>query len=393
MDMPNIKKSHTHKIIIPHKLDIEKCFYLYDCLEHKYGLINFNDVKDKVIIKCNKNDNKTSLESLNQIYKMAFVDDIFVKYYENYCDKCVIIKINNHTINITYEDKLFTESQIDNYVSHIINVIRMFDKEFEHTKIFNFILSPFIKTYDKKSLKKWQDKYPYLIKHDKLINDDVMGPFHINTGVSFGYDMVYLYRADELFKVLFHECIHNFALDINVHNPTCEHGQKSKYEFCDRIFMGKNEYPLLINEAYTEYLALLMLNYYLCQLNYYKHNNPHNITTPKYLYSHMLQRELENSAYQCSKFFKFYNINNIEILLTHNDLKQNTNALSYIFLKYIILINMIDIKGNVIKKVSELMKIEFTKHNINNYNYIINLVNMNLEDDMHMQLSAYKILI
>lgn len=385
----SIKKSTIYKSNIHHDNYIDhKCTDMYDHLFSKYGAINFTSPANKNIQRVNRTE-KDLWKSLNQIYDMDFVDDLFIKYYE-LCDVLLIITINNITINITFENELFEQKQIDMYVFHIINIIRMFDVNLNFDKTFNFILSPFLKTLSYESLKQYFKKYPFTQQVYSEKNESALSPFHINTGVSINHKIIYLYRIDELFKVLFHECIHNFKIDVNDHNMTCEKGVESSFNFCKHMYIGENEYPLLINEAYTEYLAILMWNYYLCQLDVYHHKNPNNIKSISALYAHLICRETENSALQCAKVFKYYNMSNLTMLLNKNALEQNTNAFSYTFIKHILLTNVIDV-DQPIKIMSNLLDETFTVDGIKKYEYILN-INEGL-DDMFLQLSAYKLLI
>lgn len=393
-----IKKSNIHKINMAHKLSNKSSIKIYDDLFDIYNMINFNMIDNKSIHTYNRANNKSfdiNWKPLTQIFDMDFVDEIFIQYFTDYCNMLKVIKINNSTINIAYESNYLSEKQINDYIYHIINIIRMFDNSFNNDKIYNFVLSPFQKTFSYESLKYHFDRYPYLINiyHKNKNNINNMCPFHINTGVSINHNVIYLYRTDELFKVLFHECIHNFKLDINDHNMTCEKNvvMNVQFKFCERFFVGENEYPLLINEAFTEYLALLMWNYYLCQYNFYFLNNPNNISDVKHLYAHLLQKEYENSVIQCSKLFKYYSITDLHILLHKNNLKQNTNAFSYIFIKHIILTSLIMINSNLFKNILTLMNSEFTEEAIQKYEYILNINDANA--DIYMQLSAYKLII
>lgn len=382
-----IKKTTTYKFKT-NILSKEKLINIYDYLKDKYDVINF-DIIDNIIIYDSYDKNIIKLNEL------GFIHEIFIKYYEKHCDKLQIIKINNETINIAYESCYITNNMLDNIRFHIINIIKIFNKNFNKNKIYNFILSPFQKTYTYKSLEIYKDQYPWIQQYINN-NDDGISAFNINSGVSIGSEIIYVYRMDELFKVLFHECIHNFGLDfqredkyICSHQPSnssivLEDSHSKTNNLCSNMYIGTNKYPILINEAYTEYIGLLMWNYYLCNYEYYYNKNPHNLTDIKQLYCHMLQREYDNSVLQCYKYLKYHNINDLTIFLNPNNLKQYTNAFSYIFLKFVLFNNLslpqTDIYNYLIS--------EFIINKLNNYNFLLSLSddNSNL-----LQLSIYKL--
>lgn len=71
---------------------------------------------------------------------------------------------------------------------------------------------------------------------------------HINTGFTLGdHSRIYLYRREELFKVLIHELVHAYEID----NSDINNLQKPVQDFFHRT---EN---LLINEAYTDTIACM----------------------------------------------------------------------------------------------------------------------------------------
>jgi hypothetical protein len=346
------------------------------------------------------------------LYDMSYVSYIFIQYFENCCDTLEKIVINNGynaTVSIAYDSK--DNLPIDDIIFNIINIIKIFASvaDDNSNREYIFILSPFGKTMTYKSMEQYFNKYPWL-RWTANMKDDMMRPFNINTGVSINHNIIFLYRLDEIYKVLFHECIHNFRYDIQC-AVTCNKGNtsNSKSYICTydntktytcnaeqdlskslSFYVGKNEYPLLVNEAYTEYLALVMWVYYLCHYTIYYQKNKYN-SDPKKLYIHMLQRELENSALQTYKLCKYYNISDLSILNKYNNLKQLTNAFSYVFIKYILLLHLIDInlQGNIlIEHINKLMIGECKQIHIYNY-----LTDKSLDvKDTGLQLSAYSLI-
>lgn len=272
-----------------------------------------------------------------QIYNMNFISYIFIQYFESRCDTLIkyVSKNKKIHINITFDSQNTT---VNNYIHHIKNIIYMFvddDKE----RYFNFILSPFVKSFTYKSLEKY--KYPWL-KWTVHMKDDQIRPYNINTGVSIDHTSIFIYRTDEIYKVLIHECIHG-----SKYNPSEQN--------IDRvIYVGSNT-DILINEAYVEYLAILIWDYYLCMIY---DDKSHDINRYE-LFCHMINRELCNSHLLVGKLCRYYNIVDLNILRRPNDIEESTNAFSYIFVKYLFLKNLLDI--NNVDDINRILNMKFDK--------------------------------
>jgi len=313
-----------------------------------------------------------------KLYDMHFISQDIILYLEKECDKFAHVVFYNNINNITFDLFLTWSSHkinndyINNLLNNIISIttwISTFNKNINNTnKKIHLILCPFEKSYDPKNHLNfnWSDCIN--------INKKEITPMHINSGVSTGNEL-YIYRIEELCKVLIHELIHNFNLDI--------------HEFEDEfknipIYFGNNKYPILINEAYTEYIAILLISYYKCHIN-----NTQNYNA----FKHIVKKEYYNSQIACYQLFKFYNITDLTTLLTQNTYNQQTNAFSYIFIKYILLkllvchnnifdfnfynknkylcslLDKFDSKCIIVNNLNDILTTELS--NISNYNYLI----------------------
>ena len=215
----------------------------------------------------------------------------------------------------------------------------------------------------------------------KLNNSTTFTPKHINSGYSIPYSkQIIIYRNEELFKVLVHELLHIFQFNIQEDNDNCG-------IFCD-LYSIKSE-SLLVNEAIVELYALIY-NCILLSLKIYKKININKIID-------MLNIELDFNLYQTSKILYFNNFNNIESFLSKSTNKfisqVNTNIISYIIIKTLILFNINKLHNyNILdnRKLIEKIIIKFFKDikyqtiinsNINNiikYGYIDDNLRMSL---------------
>ena len=175
------------------------------------------------------------------------------------------------------------------------------------------------------------DIYLYLTKHIKLIPTEVnkkVGWIHINTGVTIYSDEITnseinIYRAEEWFKTLIHEGIHNLGMDFN--GDTLEYYNKLK-----RIFIVDSDY--LLFETYTEVWAEIIQILFISILNNKKSINER------------FTNEFYFSLLQSKKIFSLCTMNKG----TYNDLinknnhilklyKEDTNCFSYFILKMVAL--------------------------------------------------------
>ena len=328
------------------------------------------------------------------IYELDFLSYAKLQFLENECHNYIKLISNDAKIiiNIIYSSKITSNTYINSLIYHIHNILNWMIS-INDVKITKFridiLLCPFNKTFTYQFEEDDYIKYPWLL-WTKNMKDDCMSRFNINTGLSWiGINHIVLFRIDEIFKVFLHECIHSLKYDYNDINDCNKQRCETILKHNVKLKIGNiKSNPILINEAYTEYLAILCWNFYLltyyfserltcttdifsCESSgiisdYYKFN----------LYLHMINRELINSAIMCKKLFDYYNITNINILNDYNHIEQFTSAFSYIFIKYIFLVNLIGIFNN--KNVNDINELLINVFNdITSFNYLLNIPSNN----------------
>jgi hypothetical protein len=291
-----------------------------------------------------------------------------------------------YEINIIYSSKEINQDEINKYMFHIHNIIKWLNSYKNKSLIkLDILLCPFKKSFSYNLLDHL--KYPWL-NWTKNLKDNIIQPYHINTGTCIGTKRIALFRIDEIFKVLIHECIHLLELDYYKHHKILDNNLN--------FYVGqKDDYPIRMNEAIVEYMAIIFWNYYLVNYNEYsdkKYGDKYKI------FVHMLSRERVNSAIMCKKLFDYYNIKDLTIFNQYNNIKQNTNAFSYILIKYIMLKNILYMdnynsntsKKNNITKIKKMLNNEF--NNIGKYDYLLK-INLFKEDNHKLRLSLYNLTI
>ena len=128
---------------------------------------------------------------------------------------------------------------------------------------------------------------------------------------------IYLWRKDDIEKVLIHEALHSVHYDIDIINQTLIPELRE---------LEKNGFNKLnINEAYTELCAIYLYN--ILKLS---PDSPLRVNR-KLLRKHLLE-DLEHSLQNCARLLKANNINSIQDLYLQN-YKQDAAAFSYIILR------------------------------------------------------------
>ena len=203
-----------------------------------------------------------------------------------------------------------------------------------------------------------QEVYYYPTSFKKVFSKNPLSPREVNSGVTFiekaeaqhnHNGKVVLFRKEEVYKVCIHELIHSFHMDY----PLIIHSHSMKSELC-------SNYPILLNEAYTESLAT-MINLYFVYLQKEGYMNKYGIyhMSENYIIDIMKLRRMFKNELN-------YELRLSKKVLYHNGLKynelyqlvkrdtclkkflQHTNVFSYYVLKPLIL-NNIDYYDNFMK--------------------------------------------
>ena len=305
-------------------------------------LLNLN-IKDISIIEQIANIKENDI--INIINDNSFLSNNFNNIIKNFIKFQTSIKYNDNIIYIFYnkdikDDKLKI-NKIINRIKIIINYLNNF------TNINGMTLYIILSNVKKNIIN--EKKY--------LLNGD-----NINSGIC-SSSYIYIWREEELFKVLIHEMMHYFKLD------------KYKISHKDyrkeiKIILGDNNYNLIINEAYTELLALL-INILL----YVILNNINDINDKKKLFFKILTNEVIHSYNNVIKILNYYDIKNFNEFYTNNNFNQKSNVFSYIIIKYLLIFKIEDL--NIFYKDKD-NKIKINNENINNFENIVKeLLNIN----------------
>jgi hypothetical protein len=331
----------------------------------------------KLLENCNLNVTKVAKITENKYFMKLY--NTFKKLYNK-----ISIDDNIHIENITESpdfyltDNDFTSDEIKLYI--LSNLKNGYKIIFENNTIIYFTKKNKVNL----SLVKHMFRIIYILKNifnrgyksqtiiffetDKKkkfpIKKKILGPNEINSGLTI-LDLhkngnIILYRKEEVLKVLIHELVHSNLID-----------QKLIFSRNNNYFnkLICVNYDIVINEAFTEFFALILNIFYINNVNNFKINNLNT----------MFNNELKYSFYISSKIFKYYNINNInEIIKNNNNCKitflQNTNIFSYYILKKLLLKDHLII-GKILDKYSENYKI----NNRICINKIIDLLIINIE--------------
>ncbi len=182
-------------------------------------------------------------------------------------------------------------------------------------------------------------------------NLDSIDSDNINSGATLPGEYIYLWRCEELTKVLIHELVHYLHLDM------ARYQNKFKVLYKDINLEAGMINP---NEAYTEFLALFLMS--IWSFYYNSFDGELNEFVNK-----RLTIELGWSYHQIAKILKYFKCySNYDDLFTNNcTFKQNTNVLSYFILKTYFLQNI-----NIILSKFNLQNLyvtdEISKYILNN---------------------------
>ena len=351
----NLKLSIDLDFIIEIKNLINLKSKKYSKVENSIIINNFDN---KIINKYNS-EMKDILNKNYDLYN--FVDQSFYgnklnsKFISSRIIRNIINKLNIKTI---YESKnrkviIFSKKILnDKLIEKIDSIFNFFDiitkkNNYYHLEIF-------------------------LCSKKKYLNEnyDVFIPDNINSGATIAGEFIFLFRNEELIKVLFHELVHYLNLDMYDY----QNEFKSLY---NKINLEAD--MINPNEAYTEILGLLLLNIW----EYYYLNLDIDIY---YYLNKKLTIELGWSYFQICKILKYFGCyNSYEDLFTNKCIfKQKTNVLSYFFLKTYFLQNI-----NLILKDFKINSLYINYSKIKSIIYYTNLQDRIFSNNINTILKSY----
>ena len=193
---------------------------------------------------------------------------------------------------------------------------------------------------------------------------------------------IHLYREEEWFKVLIHECFHCFGLDFSEYDCS----KTTKYIL--QLFPVKSD--VLLFETYCEMWAEILNVMFISYLSTKHVENLYAILVDKMIKktAKMLEKEQEFSLFQCIKVLHFYGLDYNDLhkqtVAAHskrtNQYNEKTNILSYYILKSIYMFSVDDF-------------IEWcanNNHNSINFNKSANVLHKSQEDYCKFIFERYK---
>lgn len=317
-----------------------------------------------------KNDLVINSRNLNELFyrlddsynKMTkrFLDNVTktnIKYNNFHNFKKEVFFSNKTIYEINFDNTIivinvyYNNEDIDNFTNHILFVI-YFMLVYSNKKV-NFEID-YLLTDLKKEIINREKNYIFT-------EDD------INSGFTYlNEKKIIIWRKEEIIKVTIHELIHLLnigLLDTKIPSKIVNF-YKNKYN------VSSNH--ILIDEAFTEFLAVLINNFLITKFM----NKTYNY------YVYLLKLEISFTIYQCNKIYN---------LGMNKDINKNTQVLSYFFIKLELFMNLdkaincinINNKNNIckllLKDKKNFPKIQITETNKKEYK------------TLRMSLNEYKI--
>lgn len=356
-------------------------------------VINKNDLKlliDLDIINEIKKLNISKSKNYSKIENSILIDNFDNQIINKYNSKMKDILNENYDLynfldESFYGNKLnckFVSSRIIRDIINKLNVKTIYDSKNRNIIIFSN------ETIDDKLIEKIDSIFNFfdiitkknnnyhleifLSSKKKYLNENygLFLPDNINSGATLPGKFIYIFRKEELIKVLFHELVHYLNLDMIEYQDEF----KSLYH---KINLDAD--MINPNEAYTETLALLLLNIW----EYYYLNLDIDIN---YYVNKKLTIELGWSYFQICKILKYFGCyNSYEDLFTNKCIfKQKTNVLSYFFLKTYFLQNI-----NLILKDFKINSLYVNYSKIKSIIYHTNLQDPIFSNNINRILKSY----
>jgi hypothetical protein len=219
------------------------------------------------------------------------------------------IKIENENIDINlYIDNSFSKIYIDEVIINILNIVTFMhylNKELIKTKVNKLKLNILLGK---------QKKYTY--------DTDILTPLNINSGSSITGELIYIWRVEELEKVLIHELLHFYGYDFH----SFDKGYNIIHELISTYIDINGDDK--VNESINEITAnIIHMIYQSIKL--------------KMDLSMVYEYELLFSLYQIAKIIVFYKGSTFrDIFKTsskHITFNQTTSVLSYYIIKCMLL--------------------------------------------------------
>ena len=294
---------------------------------------------------------------MTSLLDYSFISFTIMSWIERCTNKIYTIKFKKVMIKIFLD----TNDNIENIPKIIRNVVLLIEWILHVINKQNIIINVNI----------------FMSPFKKEINNKILGFNEINSGMSNSGScnqhhncsdgFLSIFRKEELYKVLLHELIHNTNSDIKYFNFT---------PFIKHINQHKSSQKILVNEAYTELLALYFHSVFYSYIN-------------KLSLLNVLREEKRFTEIQINKIFNIMDVSSIEYFKKPNDFIQYTNVIPYYIIKYLFMhkmkqfINLFQDKEKTIKYVIKVLQLF----------YLLKIPKINISsDDRTLKMIKYNIL-
>jgi hypothetical protein len=329
-------------------LDISLFNKLFLDIKKSYDFINFNlpeTLYSKEIIK----DISLPVLYNNNFFPINIRNYILsnTKYKIKY--NCVL---NNRKITIIFFVYTNTINISDENIKYILIMLNMLFKyssnKCSKELTINIYLTPFKR----------------LLPNSRNI---ILDAINVNGGFTTTCDVkseIVVFRKEEWFKVLIHECFHNLGLDFSNMNL------KVFNENIHHLFPINSKFNLF--ESYCEFWARI-INCSIC--SFISLDNKNDIERFNNNLYFSLEMEKIFSLYQCNKILEFigieydnlYKLDNMSIFMRDNLYKEKTNIFAYYIITYLLINNYEKFLSWCNTHNIELLKFKPTQQNLNEY--------------------------
>jgi len=338
------------EINIPKRKDIKDCPSVYNKTNNNNNYKSyFNKFNQNLITKhFNININNKILQEM--LYNNNYISLDVIDFAESNDLIYHRYTSDNITLNIFFVDTLTINIDYILLLTHVINNLSFIKNKTKNKLVtINILLSPNKKVlYD---------------KTNNLADSNILTQFNVNSGMSFA-DQVYVWRQEEVYKVLVHELIHNFDLDDKT-NTNYKHN------------FNINQPEINTNEAYVEVFAEIINCVFI---NYVLYKNMKDFE--KYIII-----EINYSAFQTAKILNFFKIKSLEDILNKNlnknIMNQTSNVFSYYIIKAALLLNILNSNtSSFINLIEESLKNKDFSNCVNRYLEILNNTKTNKDEEI-----------
>jgi len=225
-----------------------------------------------------------------------------------------------------------------NILNHTINVHISVNKKSElnyfRKRLYKIITWLYIAITNKNhttNCSKTLNIYLYMINSKKVLEHDILDSVNINSGYSnccTKTSNIVIFRKEEWFKLLIHECMHSFGLDF------CEINTSQYEKSLQKLFNVNCE--LLFYESYCEFWAIIMN----CALESYFITLNNDFKDFENCYTIFMNYELHFSYFQVQKILLHNKISYSELInnkMNHSMYKENTNVFCYYIIKTLLI--------------------------------------------------------